>query len=71
MNMRTISSLIFPRILARLLILVKAVATVIAIGKMAAVISLTTPDAPPAGNSPAIPFHPRHMSKNKTMIKGG
>jgi len=71
MNKRTISSLIFPGILARLLILLKVVATVIATGKMAAVISLTTPDVPPAGNSPAIPFHPRNMSKNKTMIKGG
>jgi hypothetical protein len=71
MNKRTISSLIFPRIPAGLLILVKAVASIIATGKMAVVVSLTTPDAPPAGNSPAIPFHPRSMSKNKTMIKGG
>jgi hypothetical protein len=71
MNKRTISILIFPRILARLLILVKAVVTVIATGKKGAVISLTTPHAPPEGNSPVLPFHPRHMSKNKTLIKGG
>ncbi|HUW85391.1 MAG TPA: hypothetical protein VMV55_00805 [Methanoregula sp.] len=71
MNKRTISALILLRILAGLLILVKAVVTVIATGKMAVVPSLTTPEALPAGNSPAIAFHPRHISRNKTMIKGG
>jgi hypothetical protein len=71
MNKRTISSLIFPRIPAGLLILVAAVATGSATGKMAAVPCLSTYDAPSFGNSPAMPFHPREMSRNKTMIKGG
>ncbi|MCJ7741490.1 MAG: hypothetical protein MUO95_02235 [Methanoregula sp.] len=71
MNTRTISSLILPWILARLPILVKAVTSIITTGKMVAVPSLANPDTTPAGTSPAIPFHPRHMSKNKTLIKGG
>jgi hypothetical protein len=71
MNKRTISSIILPRIPAGLLIRLKAVETCIATGKMAAVPYLTTPDAPSAGNSPAMPFHPREMSRNKTMINGG
>ena len=71
MKMRTISSLIFPGIFATLHILVKAVATIITTGKMVAVPSLANPDTPPAGTSPAILFHPRYMSKNKTLIKGG
>ena len=71
MNKRTISALILLRILAGLLILVKAVVTVIATGKMAVVPSLTTMEALAAGNFPAIAFHPRYISRNKTMINGG
>jgi len=71
MNKRTISDFDFPRIPAGLLIHLKAVATSTGTGKMAAVPPLTTPDAPSAGNSPEIPSHPREMSRNKAMIKGG
>ena len=71
MNRRTISTPVLLRILAGLLILVKAVATAIATGKMAVLPSLTTPEALPAGNFPAIAFHPRHISRNNTMINGG
>jgi hypothetical protein len=71
MNKRTISSLILPWILTRLLIRLKAVGTCTATGKMAVPPFLTTPDAAPAGTSPAMPFHPRDMSRNKTMINGG
>ncbi len=71
MNKRTISSLDFSGIPEGLLILVEAVTAGCATGKMAAVPCLSTHDAPSAGNSPAMPFHPREMSRNKTMIKGG
>jgi hypothetical protein len=71
MNKRTISSINLHRIPARQRVLSKAVATVITTGKMAAVPRLAKPYAPSAGNSPVLPFYPRHMSKNKTLIKGG
>jgi hypothetical protein len=71
MNKRTISGLDFSRIPARFLMLMKAVATGTVPGKMAAVLCLLTLDAPPSGNSSALPFHPRDMSRNKTLIKGG
>jgi len=71
MNKQTISTYILLQILAGLLILMKAVVSIIATGKMAVLPSLTTPEALPSGNSPAIAFHPRHISRNKTMIKGG
>jgi hypothetical protein len=68
MNKRTISSLNFSRIPAGPGILVETVASGSATGKMAAVPSFATPDTPPSGH-PA-PFHPRHMSRNKILIKG-
>jgi hypothetical protein len=71
MNKRTISRLNFSRIPAGPGILVETVASGSATGKMAAVHSMAAEDAPPAGNSPVLPFYPRHMSKNKTLIKRG
>ena len=71
MNKRTISSLNFSGIPAGRLILVAAVATGSATGKMVAVPSLSTQDAHSAGNSPAMPFHPRHTSRNKNLTEGG
>jgi hypothetical protein len=71
MNKRTISRFHFSRIPAMLLILNKAVAAGTTTGTMAAITSLTTSDAPPAGNASALPFHPRHTGRNKTMAKGG
>ena len=71
MNRRTIPGLNFSRIPAGLLIRGAAVTAGSATGKMVAAPSLSTHDAPSAGNSPAMPFHPRHLNRSKAGILGG